>query len=154
MPEVRRGAWRNADVDPGLVAYLPYWALARRDATVVARGGADTGAIFASVREALRELDPRLPFSNARVLEDVLATSVAVRRFLLRATAGFALAGLALVCLGVFGTVSQRTARLRREFAIRLTLGARRGSIVGQVCAQGMRPVAAGLAPASTLRAE
>ena len=129
------------DVDPGLVAYLPYWALARRDVTIVARGGADT---VASVREALRELDPRLPFSNARALEGVLATSVAVRRFLLQATAGFALAGLALV-LGVFGTVSQRTVRRRREFAIRLALGATRGNMVGQVCAEGMRPVAAGL---------
>lgn len=134
------------DVDPGLVAYLPYWALARRDVTIVARGGADTGALVASVREALRELDARLPFSNARVLEDVLATSVAVRRFLLQATAGFALAGLALVCLGVFGTVSQRTVRLRREFAIRLALGATRGSLAGRVCAEGMRPVVAGLA--------
>lgn len=131
------------DVDPGLVAYLPYWALARRDVTIVARGGADT---VASVREALRELDPRLPLSNARALEDVLATSVAVRRFLLQATAGFGLAGLALVCLGVFGTVSQRTVRRRREFAIRLALGASRRSVVGQVCAEGMRPVAAGLA--------
>ena len=64
----------------------------------------------------------------------------------LQATAGFALAGLALVCLGVFGTVSQRTVRRRREFAIRLALGATRGSLVGQVCAEGMRPVAAGLA--------
>ena len=131
------------DVDPGLVAYLPYWALARRDVTIVARGGADT---VASVRQALRELDPRLPFSNARALEGVVATSVAVRRFLLQATAGFALAGLALVCLGVFGTVSQRTVRRRREFAIRLALGATRGNMVGQVCAEGMRPVAAGLA--------
>ena len=134
------------DVDPGLVAYLPYWALARRDATIVSRGDADTGATVASVRAAVRELDPRLPVSNARVLDDVLAASVAVRRFLLQATAGFALSGLALVCLGVFGTVSQRTVRRRRELAIRLALGATRRSLVGQVCAEGMKPVTAGLA--------
>lgn len=30
------------DVDPGLVAYLPYWELAPQNVTVVARGGADT----------------------------------------------------------------------------------------------------------------
>ena len=134
------------DVDPGLVAYLPYWELAPPNVTVVARGGADTATVLASVRESVRGLDPLLPVSNVRVLENVLAESVAVRRFLLQVTAGFASAGLALVCLGVFGTVSQRAVRRRREFAIRLTLGATRGRIVRHVCAQGLRPVAAGLA--------
>ena len=134
------------DVDPGLVAYLPYWGLAPSSATLVARDGADTGTVVASVRESVRGLDPLLPVSNVRVLDDVLAESVAVRRFLLQVTAGFAISGLALVCLGVFGTVSQRAVRRRREFAIRLTLGATRGRIVGHVCAQGLRPVAAGLA--------
>ena len=134
------------DVDPGLVAYLPYWELAPANVTVVARGGADTGAVLASVRETVRGLDPLLPASNVRVLDDVLAESVAVRRFLLQVTAGFAASGLALVCLGVFGAVSQRAVRRRREFAIRLALGATRGRIVRHVCAQGLRPVAVGLA--------
>ncbi len=134
------------DVDPGLVAYLPYWELAPRTVTVVARGAADAAAVLASVRESVRGVDPRLPVINPRVLDDVLAASVAVRRFLLRVSGGFAIAGVVLVCLGVFGTVAQRTVRRRREFAIRLTLGATRRSIVGHVCAQGLRPVAAGVA--------
>ncbi len=53
---------------------------------------------------------------------------------------------LVLVCLGVFGTVSQRVVRRRREFAIRMALGATRGRIARQVCAHGLRPVVAGLA--------
>ena len=134
------------DIDPGLVVYLPYWELSPQHATVVARGGADTATVLASVRESVRGLDPLLPVSNPRVLEDVLAESVAVRRFLLRVTAGFAVSGLVLVCLGVFGTVSQRVVRRRREFAIRMALGATRERIARQVCAQGLRPVAAGLA--------
>jgi len=114
--------------------------------TVVARGGADTATVLASVRESVRGVDPLLPVSNVRVLEDVLAESVAVRRFLLQVTAGFAVSGLVLVCLGVFGAVSQRVVRRRREFAIRMALGATRGRIARQVCAHGLRPVAAGLA--------
>ena len=134
------------DVDPGLVAYLPYWEFAPANATVVARGGADTATVLAAVAESVRGLDPLLPVGNVRVLDDVLAESVAVRRFLLQVTAGFAVGGLVLVCLSVFGTVSQRAVRRRREFAIRLALGATRSRIVRHVCAQGLRPVAAGLA--------
>ena len=133
------------DVDPGLVAYLPYWELAPPNVTVVARGGPDIATVLASVRESVRGLDPLLPVSNVRVLENVLADSVAVCRFLLQVTVGFAIAGLALVCLGVFGTVSQRAVRRRREFAIRLILGATRGRIVATCALQGLRPVAAGL---------
>ena len=134
------------DVDPGLVAYLPYWGFAPSSVTVVARGP-ETRAVVASVREAVRGLDLLLPVSNLRVLDEVLAASVAVRRFLLLVTVAFAIAiaGLALVCLGVFGTVSQRAVRRRREFAIRLTLGATRGRIVATCALQGLRPVAAGL---------
>ena len=51
-----------------------------------------------------------------------------------------------LVCLGVFGTVSQRLVCRRREFAMRMALGATRERTARQVCAQGLRPVAAGLA--------
>ena len=109
----------------------------RRRRSPWSRAGPKPGAVVASVREAVRGLDPLLPVSNLRVLDEVLAASVAVRRFLLLVTVGFAIAGLALVCLGVFGTVSQRAVRRRREFAIRLTLGATRGRIVGHVCAAG-----------------
>ncbi|MYH28655.1 MAG: hypothetical protein F4018_07675 [Acidobacteria bacterium] len=94
------------DVNPGLVAYFPYWELAPQSVTVVARGAADTATALAEVRESVRGLDPLLPASNVRVLDDILAASVAVRRFLLQVTAGFAVGGLVLVCLGVLGTVS------------------------------------------------
>ena len=137
------------DVDPGLVAYLPYWELAPSNATVVARGGADTATVLAALRESVRGLDPLLPVSNARVLDDVLAASVAVRRFLLQVTAGFAVGGLVLVCLGVFGTVSQRV--VRPPARVRHPAGSRRhaephrpprvraGAAAGR-CRSGRRP--------------
>ena len=69
------------DVDPGLVACFPYWELTPSNATVVARGAADTATALAAVRESVRGLDPLLPASNVRMLDDILAASVAVRAF-------------------------------------------------------------------------
>ena len=134
------------DVDPGLVAYLPYWENAMPSVTVVTRSADESGTVVASVRDAVRGIDPLLPASNMRMLSDVLAESVAVRRFLLQVTAGFAVAGLVLIGVGIFGVVSERTLRRRHEFAVRWALGAPRGRIVRQVCVQGLRPVAIGLA--------
>ena len=96
-PRVLRGADpRTSTSTLGLVAYLPYWEFAPANATVVARGGADTATVLAAVAESVRGLDLLFPVGNERVLDDVLAESVAVRRFLLRVTAGFAVGGLVL----------------------------------------------------------
>jgi hypothetical protein len=59
-----------------------------------------------------------------------------------------ALAGIALVLgvIGLYGVMSDAAQRRRREFALRVALGARSGHVVGQVIAEGMRLVAAGCA--------
>jgi len=59
-----------------------------------------------------------------------------------------AAATLALVLgmLGLYGVMSDATRRRRREFALRIALGANGGQVVGQVIGEGLRLVAAGTA--------
>ena len=42
------------DIDPGLVACFPYWELTPSNATVVARGAADTTTALAERRPGIR----------------------------------------------------------------------------------------------------
>ena len=51
---------------------------------------------------------------------------------------------LLLGALGLYGVMTDATRRRRREFALRIALGAQRGHVVGQVIAEGMRLVVAG----------
>src|ERR1700749_4771304 len=56
----------------------------------------------------------------------------------------FAGTALLLAGLGIYGTISYVVTEQRREIAIRLALGAQRGSILKMVVGRGLRLAAAG----------
>ena len=70
---------------------------------------------------------------------------VADRRFTVQLLGFFALAALILAVAGIYGVISTLAARREREIAIRLTLGATKGEVLGGVLRRGAVLVAAGL---------
>ena len=59
--------------------------------------------------------------------------------------AAFAGCALLLAVVGIYGTVAFGVAQRRREFGIRLALGAQMRQVVGLALAQGMAPLVLGL---------
>ena len=134
----------------GLAARTPYEFYRRIDQapfasmTIVMRSaGTDPAALIPSARSIVSSLDPNLPVTGVQLMADVVAASVGQPR-LLSALSGFfgALAGL-LAMVGVYGVTSYNVRRQRREYGIRLALGAdpatvrwliiRRGAVVAAV---------------------
>jgi len=93
----------------------------------------------------VREIDPLLPVSAVRPLEDVFAESIARPRLTAVAMSVFAGAALLLAALGVYGIVSYSVSQRSREFGIRVALGAKPSQIVAMVVGQNLRIVAMGL---------
>jgi putative ABC transport system permease protein len=108
------------------------------------RGQLDPSAISAQVREQVQSIDPALPVFHAETLDDVLSTSLSVRRFSMEMVAFFAATALLLAGLGIYGTISYVVNEQRREIAIRLALGAQRGTILKMVLRRGLGLAAAG----------
>ena len=108
------------------------------------RGQIDPGAISAQVRTQIQSVDPELPVYRAETLNNVLSSSLSVRRFSMEMVAAFAAAALLLAGLGIYGTISYLVNEQRREFAIRLALGAQRSDILKMVLRQGLGLAAAG----------
>jgi ABC-type antimicrobial peptide transport system permease subunit len=79
-------------------------------------------------------------------LDDVLSSSLSVRRFSMQMVAAFAATALLLAALGIYGTISYLVNEQRREIAIRLALGAQRGQILKMVLRRGLGLTAAGAA--------
>ena len=131
--------------DAGPVAYVPYWDLPRPDGVFVVRTAIAPTAMVASMTEAVGRIDPLVPVYNFRSMDTVLARAVALRRSQFSLTVAFALAGVLLVGLGVYGVVATWAARRRTEFAIRLALGGGAFRLVAMVLRQGMRPAAIGV---------
>jgi putative ABC transport system permease protein len=108
------------------------------------RGQLDPSTISAQMREQIQSINPELPVFHAQTLDDVLSTSLSVRRFSMEMVAFFAATALLLAGLGIYGTISYVVNEQRREIAIRLALGAQRGTILKMVLRRGLVLAAAG----------
>jgi putative ABC transport system permease protein len=117
-----------------------------KDLAVILRGALDSGAISAQARAQIQSIDPELPVFQAETLNEVLSTSLSVRRFSMEMVAFFAATALLLAGLGIYGTISYLVNEQRREIAIRLALGAQRGNILNMVLRRGLGLAAAGAA--------
>jgi ABC-type antimicrobial peptide transport system permease subunit len=108
------------------------------------RGAVNPAAIAEQVRTQIQAVDPELPVFHPETLNDVLASSLSVRRFSMEMVALFAITALLLAGLGIYGTISFLVNEQSREIAIRLALGAQRRNILTMVLRQGLTLAGAG----------
>ncbi|HEX2340086.1 MAG TPA: ABC transporter permease [Vicinamibacterales bacterium] len=112
---------------------------------VKTRGNDDPHALVATLRDAVRGVDPQQPISNMRTMEDAVARSIAPQALTMRVLAAFAMAALALAALGIYGVVAFQVTDRTREIAVRIALGAHARDVLWLVARQGLTPVVAGL---------
>ena len=124
--------------------YRSVYQRASKDLAIYLRGQLDPAAISDQVRKQVQSIDPELPVFHAETLEDLLSTSLSVRRFSMEMVALFAATALLLAGLGIYGTISYVVNEQRREIAIRLALGAQKGTILKMVLRRGLGLAAAG----------
>ena len=123
------------------------WTWIQRSMTVAARSRTgDAAAVAASVREAVRRIDPTVPLYQVRTMDQRLQTALAQARFntlLMLLLGGI---GLVLAAIGVYGVIAYFVAQRQQEIGIRMALGAKGPDVVRMVVRQGMQPVVTGIA--------
>ena len=106
----------------------------------------DANALAGAVRAQARALDPQIPVTDVRLMDDIVRGSVAPQRFGMQLLAAFGALALLLAMVGIYGIVAQVVAARMREFGVRSALGATPASLVRMSLANGARHAAAGLA--------
>jgi putative ABC transport system permease protein len=128
--------------------YVPWWAHpghVRGPLRYYLRTDGDPTELIAPARERLAALNPNVP-ADFEALTTTLQSTVADRRFVVGVLGSFALAGLLLSMVGVFGVVAYTVASRSREIGIRIALGAGRGRVRNEVRGRSLRAVALGCA--------
>jgi predicted permease len=130
----------------GLALYLPVEQEPFTALTVVLRTASpDPASVMPAVRSVVASIDSGLPVARVQPMAEVVARSVTQPRLVSRLSALFGvLAGL-LAAVGVYGVMAFNVRRERREFGIRLALGADPRHVRTLVVARGARLAAIGL---------
>jgi predicted permease len=135
--------------DPTPFFYVALWHQEAPSVTPVALLVSTTGdpsGAASIARDAMREIDPEIPFTNVATLRSLIDQVLWAPRTIALLVAAFGGLALLLAAIGLYGvlayTVSQRT----QEIGLRMALGAAPRDIVGMIVGRGLIWTAAGAA--------
>lgn len=113
---------------------------------IMVRSSLDPAAVSDLLRNALRSVDKDEPLREVRTMTEVIASTIADHRFRTWLLSAFAVAGLILTLIGIYGVISYSVAQRTHEMGIRIALGARPGNMLRLVMNHGIRLAALGAA--------
>jgi predicted permease len=128
------------------VAYVSIAQIPRRDIEIVLRATREPGVILPSLREAVRQLDPRLALADVRTMAEIKQHTMSGTTEPTWVIGMFAAVAVLLAALGLYGVLAHAVSQRRREIGIRIALGASGRDVLGQIVRHALSMVLIGLA--------
>lgn len=141
------GNVKSEGLDASLVPhiYLPEYQGGNADLILYLQTVASSGALSESIRHEVQAVDSSMPVFGVHTMIEVVAQSMAERRFALELIGIFAAVALLLASFGVYGVMAYFVTQRTREIGIRIALGAQSSDIFRMTIGEGMILVIAGV---------
>jgi putative ABC transport system permease protein len=136
---------RGLDVEARPEIFMP-WTVWTHDAmTLVVRTDGEPLQYAGAVKRQVHELDALQPVTDITTARRLISDSTATRRANMLLLGGLAAFGILIAAIGIYGVITYDVGQRRREFAVRMAMGAERHDVVGLVMRQGLVLTAAGV---------
>jgi predicted permease len=125
--------------------YLPYFQAPAGSAYFAVRTTGEPTAMYALIRQTLREIDGSLPISDLHTVRQQVERGWAQERLFASLSGFFGMLALSLASIGLYGVMAYSVARRTNEIGIRMALGAQRRAVIRLVIIDSLLLVALGV---------
>ncbi|HYC32945.1 MAG TPA: ABC transporter permease [Gemmatimonadales bacterium] len=143
---VGHAAHEGLDAEKRLQLYLSYRQSAVPFMAVAVRTAGNPERSVNALRAAVLSVDPELPLSNVRTMDELIEQSVGQRKLSMMLLSLFSGIALVLASIGIYGVMSYSVTQRARELGVRIALGANRADVLRLVLRQGMSLALVGIA--------
>lgn len=127
------------------VVYVPLAQVPNPNIKLLIRTQEGFDAVMPGIRRAVREIDPNLPLGEVATMQEIKAETLSGVSRPAVLVAAFAAVAVLLAGVGLYGVISYSMTQRRKEFGIRVALGARPLTVLLEVFRGALGMVGLGL---------
>jgi putative ABC transport system permease protein len=132
------GDVRSGEGEPSTAMYLPYLQAGFPHMTFLVRTAGNPIRWAGALRSQVASIDKDQPPHDVATLDELREKSFTSRRVNMLLFGAFAVLGLLLASVGIYGVMSYSVNQRRHEIGVRMSLGAERGDVLKLVVGRGL----------------
>src|SRR5438477_1489066 len=136
--------YTGLDAEPGNEFYLPEGLYPQSAITLLVRTDRDPLPLYTNVRRRIAEIDKDAFVFDVKPMTQLIAESLAQRRFSTILLSAFAVVALILSLAGIYAVIAHSVAQRTAEIGIRIAMGASPARVTGLMLRYGLLPVVGG----------